>query len=258
MILFTKLHGNGNDFILIDEYGREVIPETEKSAFAQRFCDRRCGIGADGILFISRSRRANLRMRIFNPDGSEAEMCGNGLFCVVKYSVEAGHIMLGAIKIETLAGDITVEVRKSLEEIWAKADMPVSEPLLELELAGFKVFALDVGVPHAIIFVDDLDIPVAEIAPKIRFDPVFPRGANVNFVLVEHGCLRIRTYERGVEAETLSCGTGIVACAVIANRLGKVGDEVNVQTKGGLLRVYINDHVFLEGTAEIVYEGVIR
>ncbi|MBU2617527.1 MAG: diaminopimelate epimerase [Euryarchaeota archaeon] len=256
MILFTKLHGNGNDFVLIDEYEGEVIPE--KSAFAKRFCDRRFGIGADGVLFISRSKHANLRMRIFNPDGSEAEMCGNGVFCVAKYSVEAGHIVLGVIKMETLAGDLRAEVRRELGEVWAKVDMPVSEPFSEKELAGFKVFALNVGVPHAIIFVDDLKIPVAEIAPKIRFDPIFPRGANVNFVLVEHGGLRIRTYERGVEVETLSCGTGAVASAFIANRLGKVGDDVSVQTKGGLLRVYISDHVFLEGTAEIVYEGVIR
>ena len=258
MILFTKLHGNGNDFILIDEYDQEVIPEAEKSAFAKIFCNRRCGIGADGVLFVSRSRHANLRMRIFNSDGSEAEMCGNGLFCVVKYSIEAGHIVLGEIKIETLAGDIKSEVRKQAKEIWAKLDMPVSEAFSEFELSDFEVFALDVGVPHAVIFVDDLDLPISEIAPKIRFDPVFPRGTNVNFVLVEHGDLKIRTYERGVEDETLSCGTGVAACAVIANRLGKVGDKVNVQTKGGLMRVCINDNVFLEGTAEIVYGGVIR
>ncbi len=258
MILFTKLHGNGNDFILIDEYEGEVVPEAEKSVFAKRFCDRRYGIGADGVLFVSRSRFANLRMRIFNSDGSEAEMCGNGLFCVVKYSVEAGHIILGEIKIETLAGGLTAEVRKDLGEIRIKIDMPISESFSELELAGFKVFSLEVGVPHAVIFVDDLNLPIMDIAPKIRFDPVFPMGANVNFVLVEDDYLRIRTYERGVEAETLSCGTGTVACAFIANRLGKVGDEVNVQTKGGILRVYINDTVFLEGTAEIVYEGVIR
>lgn len=258
MILFTKLHGNGNDFILIDEYNREVIPEVDKSAFAKRFCDRRYGIGADGVLFVSRSRHANLRMRIFNSDGSEAEMCGNGLFCVVKYSVEAGHVILGEINIETLAGDVKAEAKKYAGEIWTKLDMPVSESFSELELSDFKVFALDVGVPHAVIFVDDLDLPISEIAPKIRFDPLFPKGTNVNFALVEHGDLNIRTYERGVEDETLSCGTGVAACAVIANRLGKVGNKVKVQTKGGLLRVYINDNVFLEGTAEIAYEGVIR
>ncbi|NYT00764.1 MAG: diaminopimelate epimerase [Methanocellales archaeon] len=258
MILFTKLHGNGNDFILIDEYGREVIPEAEKSAFAKRFCNRRYGVGADGVIFVSRSRQANLRMRIFNSDGSEAEMCGNGLFCVVKYSIEAGHIILGEVQIETLAGDVKSEVRKHAKGVWAKLDMPVSESFSELKLYDFEVFALDVGVPHAVIFVDDLSLPISEIAPKIRFDPVFPMGTNVNFVFVEHGDLKIRTYERGVEDETLSCGTGAVACAVIASRLGKVGDKVNVQTKGGLLRVYINDNVFLEGTAEIVYEGVIR
>ncbi|MDD2778010.1 MAG: diaminopimelate epimerase [Methanocellales archaeon] len=258
MILFTKLHGSGNDFILIDEYDGEVVPEAEKSAFAKRFCDRRYGIGADGILFVSRSIFANLRMRIFNSDGSEAEMCGNGLFCVVKYSVGAGHITLGKINIETLAGGMTAEVRKDLGGIWVKVDMPVSEPFLELELAGFKVFTLEVGVPHAVIFVDDLNLPIMDIAPKIRFDPVFPMGTNVDFVLVEEGSLKIRTYERGVEAETLSCGTGTAACAFIANRLGKVGEEVNVQTQGGLLKVYINANVFLEGTAEIVYEGVIR
>jgi diaminopimelate epimerase len=244
MIIFTKLHGNGNDFLLVDEYGQEIIPESRKSTFAERFCARRFGVGADGALFLSRSKHANLRMRIFNPDGSEAEMCGNGIRCVVKYAIDAGYVRLGKVIVETIAGDIGIEARKDTSNrVWIKADM------------GAPRF----GVPHAVIFVDNLSISIAQVAPKIRHHPIFPEGANVNFVKVGKNALEIRTYERGVEAETLSCGTGAVASAAVANKLGKVGDIVNVKTKGGMLHASLkNGHVFLEGTAETVYEGIIR
>ncbi|MDI6889193.1 MAG: diaminopimelate epimerase [Methanocellales archaeon] len=261
MIIFTKLHGNGNDFILIDEYDQEIIPESKKGAFAERFCARRFGVGADGVLFLSRSKHANLRMRIFNPNGSEAEMCGNGIRCVVKYAIDAGYVRLGRMVVEAIAGDMKVEARKDTSNrTWVKVDMGVPRfEFFEKELEGHKVSAANVGVPHAVIFIDDLAIPIAQIAPKIRHHPIFPEGANVNFVKVGKNILEIRTYERGVEAETLSCGTGAAASAAVANELGKVGDIVNVKTRGGVLHASLkDDHVFIEGTAETAYEGVIR
>ena len=262
MIMFTKMHGNGNDFILIDEYDREVIPDDKKGDFARRFCGRRFGIGADGVLFLLRSRHANLKMRIFNPDGSEAEMCGNGIRCLVKYAIDAGYIGLGTVTVETAAGDMAVETRGNSEnQIWAKVDMgkPRFE-FLEKDVAGMKVSAVNIGVPHAVIFPCDIEsLPIMEIAPKIRYNPIFPNGANVNFVKVEGSSIKIRTYERGIEAETLSCGTGAVASAVVANKLGMVGDDVTVKTEGGELCISLEGgRAFMEGKAETVYEGIIR
>lgn len=270
MIMFTKMHGNGNDFILIDEYDRGVVPDDKKGDFAVRFCDRRFGIGADGVLFLLRSRHANLKMRIFNSDGSEAEMCGNGIRCIVKYAIDAGYIGMGTVMVETVVGDLAVETRGDSEgQIWAKVDM--GEPkfeFLEKDLAGLaKVSAVNTGVPHAVIFDREISdfpcdlesLPIMEIAPKIRHNPIFPNGANVNFVKVEEGSIKIRTYERGVEAETLACGTGAVASAAVANRLGMVGDKVSVKTKGGELHISLEDgRAFMEGKAETVYEGIIR
>ncbi len=288
MIMFTKLHGNGNDFILLDEYDREVIPDDKKGDFAGRFCDRQFGIGADGVLFLLVSRHANLKMRIFNPDGSEAEMCGNGIRCLVKYAIDAGYIGLGTVTVETVAGDMTIKIREGSEnQIWAKVDM--GEPrfeFLEKDIMGMKVSAVNTGVPHAVIFVPELfrkespkgsllkkgldgkisdfpcdieSLPIMEIAPKIRHNPIFPNGTNVNFVKVEGGSIKIRTYERGIEAETLSCGTGAVASAVVANKLGMVGDDVTVKAKGGELCISLEDgRAFMGGKAETVYEGIIR
>jgi len=261
MIIFTKLHGNGNDFILINEYDQEIVPESKKSSFAERFCARRFGVGADGVLFLSRSKHANLKMRIFNPDGSEAEMCGNGIRCVVKYAIDAGYVRQGKVVVETIAGEIEAEARKdTANQTWVKVDMGVPKfEFFEKELEGRKVSAVNTGVPHAVIFVDDLSVPMAQVAPKIRHHPLFPEGANVNFVKVGKNALEIRTYERGVEAETLSCGTGAAASVAVANKLGKIDDVVNVKTKGGILYASLRDgHVFLEGTAETIYEGVIR
>lgn len=261
MIIFTKLHGNGNDFILIDEYDQEIIPEGRKSSFAERFCSRRFGVGADGVLFLSKSKHANLRMRIFNPDGSEAEMCGNGIRCVVKYAIDAGYVRLGKVVIEAIAGDMKVEARKdTANQTWVKVDMGVPRfKFFEKELEGRKVSAVNTGVPHAVIFVDDLSVSMAQVAPKIRHHSIFSEGANVNFVKVGKNALEIRTYERGVEAETLSCGTGAAASAAVANKLGKIGDIVSIKTRGGMLHASLkDDHIFMEGTAETVYEGIIR
>ncbi|MCX9013068.1 MAG: diaminopimelate epimerase [Candidatus Methanoperedens sp.] len=270
MVRFTKLHGNGNDFILIDEYKGEAIRDSEKSSFAAKYCDRRFGIGADGVLYLGVSDKADIGMRIFNPDGTEAEMCGNGIRCLVKYALDKGYIKEKA-SVSTLAGVLTVSSRND-GRTWVTVNMgkPVfsreSIPakgegeFLEVNMHGYEVSAVNTGVPHAVIFVDSIDSSgLMPSAPKIRYDPVFPKGTNVNFVHVDSGDeITVCTYERGVEAETLSCGTGSVACAAIAHRLGKTGSKVRVNTRGGKLMITLTDEAaFMEGPAERVFDGMI-
>ncbi len=270
MIHFTKLHGNGNDFILIDEYKKEIIPVEEKSPFAAKYCDRRFGIGADGVLFLGNSDKADLRMRIFNSDGTEAEMCGNGIRCLVKYALYMNYIKEKA-SVETLAGILHISSRVD-EKTWIKVDMGKPQfarekipakgtgEFLEVDMHGHNVSAVNTGVPHAVIFVNSLGNELIFLAPEIRYDPVFPRGANVNFVRVDSiDEITMRTYERGVEAETLSCGTGCVASVAVAHRLGKTGKKVKVNTKGGELRITLSgDTAFMEGQAERVFEGTVN
>ncbi len=256
MIKFTKLHGNGNDFILIDEYQNEIVED--KAEFAATYCDRRFGIGADGVLFLSKSDCADIRMMLFQPDRSEAEMCGNGIRCLARYAIDEGYINReGSFAIETLAGVLTVDIDCE----WIKVNMgtPVWGGVHEID--GYEVHFVNTGVPHAVIFVDDTKIAIDEIAPKIRYAPVFPDGANVNFVKVESGSeIAIRTYERGVEAETLSCGTGAVASAYVARRLGRTGDQAVVRTTGGSLCIsFAADGVaFMAGGAVRVYVGMVE
>jgi diaminopimelate epimerase len=272
MIPFTKLHGNGNDFILIDEYHETLIPDNEKADFAAKYCNRRFGIGADGVLFLSNTEEADLKMRLFQPDHSEAEMCGNGIRCLVKYAVDKHYIPLGNTTVKTLAGILNVTTHTENAQLWVKVNM--GTPLYNREdlpalgegefinqkLHGYTVSAVNTGVPHAVIISEELEtLPLLEIAPKIRYDPLFPKGTNVNFVKVHSPSeISIRTYERGVEAETLSCGTGSVACAAITHRLGKTSNTVTVHTRGGELRITLeNNTAYMEGSAETVFEGRI-
>ena len=275
-IPFSKMHGNGNDFILIDEFEKGLVPDDKKADFSAKFCDRHFGIGADGVLFLSKSDKADIKMRLFQPDRSEAEMCGNGICCLVKHAFDKGYVSLGSVDVSTLAGIKTVDLLKdnTNDKIFIRVNMGAAKferkdipangegPFLEEDMYGYKVSAVNTGVPHSVIFVDDLDIPIKEIAPKIRYDQVFKEGTNVNFVLVNNDSLRIRTYERGVEEETLSCGTGSVACAVIARHLGKLKgkslEKVLVKTNGGNLYIsWKNDFSYMESTAQTVYNGVI-
>lgn len=279
-ISFSKMHGNGNDFIIIDEFEKKKVPDQNKADFSIRFCDRHFGIGADGVLFLSDSNRADLKMRLFQPDGSEAEMCGNGICCLVKHACDKKYVSLGSVTVDTMAGILTVYIRKNgtsentditfikvnMGKVrFDRKDIPANGKgtFLEEDMYGYKVSAVNTGVPHCVIFVNDLDIPIKEIAQKIRFDPVFPDGVNVNFVLIKNNSLLIRTYERGVEEETLSCGTGSVACAVVALRLGKVkvkkDEKILVKTNGGNLFIFEEDDcAFMESTAETVYTGILE
>lgn len=265
-LTFTKLHGNGNDFILVDEMARPQVAEKDKKRFAKACCHRHCGIGSDGILFLSGSVRADLGMRLIQPDGSEAEMCGNGIRCLAKYAWDRGYVG-EQFDVETLAGIIPVQVREDEGSFWAKVNMgqprfdrlsiPAcgSGELLQERIGDYSVSAVNTGVPHAVVIVDDLDLDIIKLAPPIRHSSLFPEGANVNFVKTGQS-LEIRTFERGVEGETLSCGTGSVAAASVARRLGLAGDEVIVQTRGGPLIIsFEGQNAFMEGPAVTVFSG---
>lgn len=268
-IPFTKLHGNGNDFVLIDEYEKPVIPDDMKAQFAALYCDRRFGIGADGILYLSKSATSAIRMRIFQPDESEAGMCGNGVRCLAKYAFDVGYIK-EHFTVETMAGPVGVSIRSTDEEFTATISMPTpkfdrkeipatGEGEYHERIGEFEVYAANTGVPHAVILVDAVDsVDIGASAPPIRHHASFPDGANVNFVeKTGADSLRIRTFERGVEEETLSCGTGATAAAAVVRRLGQMGDTIRVETRGGPLTVYFAEGVKMEGPAVTVYTGFI-
>lgn len=271
MVRITKMHGNGNDFVLIDEFKEIVIPEKEKPKFVRAVCHRNFGVGADGVLFVQPSQIADARFRYFNSDGSEAEMCGNGIRCFSRYVVEEGYAPY-RLKVETLAGVLELEVRRD-DGWWVKVDMGRPRFGKEnipstVEVWGYKVehgeekyklYAVNTGVPHVVIFVENLNFDIIPVARKIRYADIFPEGTNVNFARVEDGSISIRTYERGVEGETLSCGTGSVAVAAVANKLGLVGNKVDVKTKGGLLKIEVTDNTaYMTGMASRVFDGDLR
>lgn len=268
-IPFAKLHGNGNDFVMIDEYSHSVIPDEMKGQFAAIYCDRRFGIGADGVIYLSKTDKGNLRMRIFQPDESEAEMCGNGIRCLSKFAFDAGYVK-ETCTVETPAGAMAVVMGYREEDffamitmispLFARKDIPATGAGEYKERVGeYDVYAVNTGVPHAVIIVDSVDaIDIEAVAPKIRHHASFPKGTNVNFVeKTGDDSIRIRTFERGVEGETLSCGTGATASAAIIHKLGLMGPVVNVETRGGPLTIRMNGNTTMEGPASTVFTGII-
>jgi len=258
------MHGGGNDFVLIDHRAR-FIPEAEQPGFARRVCVRQMGVGADGLILIENSTQADFKWRFYNADGSEPEMCGNGGRCAARFAVLHG-IAPEQLSFETLAGVIHAEVsgrrvRLALTEV-GEVNLHTPIPLEDETLVGHF---LRVGVPHVVVPVNDLELaPVTHWGRMIRFHSIFqPAGTNVNFIRFQgpHD-LESRTYERGVEDETLACGTGAVAAALIAARLGKAASPVTVHTRGGeALTVYFQPQgeaftdICLEGDALVVYQG---
>jgi diaminopimelate epimerase len=263
-IPFFKMHGGGNDFVLIDHRAR-FIPEAEQPEFARRVCHRQLGAGADGLILIEASPTADFRWRFYNADGSEPEMCGNGGRCAARFAVLHG-IAPAELSFETLAGPIKASVRgRRVKLLMAGVGEVSLNQTIPLEGDTLTGHFLKVGVPHLAVPVNDLEeTPVTGWGRAVRFHPLFaPAGTNVNFIRVESPqALRIRTYERGVEDETLACGTGAVAAALIAARLGQVRSPVTVHTRGGeALTVYFTPQgqafteVFLEGDVLVSYQG---
>jgi len=268
-IHFSKLQENGNDYIIIDEFEKTVIPDDMKAQFAAIYCDRRFGIGADGVVYLMKSATCDLKMRLFRPDESEPDTAITGIRCLARYAYDAGYVK-EAGTIETPAGKIDLVMGYRDEDFLAM--IPVATPQFERKdipatgsgeylekIAGYEVHAVNAGGPHAVIIVDSVDaVDLAAVAPRISHHKTFPTGADVSFVeKTGVSSIRIRTFERGVEEETLSCGEGAVASAVIANRTGLVGDIVDVETRGGPLTIFVKETVKMEGPATTVFAGTI-
>lgn len=275
---FVKMEGSGNDFVVI-----EKMPESSRriGAFARKICDRRFGVGADGLLVLDVSRNADLRMRIFNADGSEAKMCGNGARCAALYASDR-FVRLsrrtGIFTIETKAGMLQAQTcaKSAKIRLTDPVDLKLGQSL-EIDGKAHEVDYVNTGVPHAVMEVKDLSsVPVKVLGRAVRqHKAFFPEGANVNFFkVVRAGSIKVRTYERGVEDETLACGTGSVASALIAalnhrwhkdpSKGGACGRAslVSVETRGGeTLNIYFRfqkkriTDVWLEGRAREVFEG---
>lgn len=266
-IEFTKVVASGNDFVVIHNCQLSVV---SCQHLAKEICNRKFGVGADGLLVLEKSKVADVKMRIFNVDGSEAEMCGNGARCVALWAKsKIKNQKSKIIGIETKAGIIEALVSGSRVRI--KLTEPKDYTLgVPIQIKGreLKISSINTGVPHAVIFVEGIEqIDVSNLGRHIRYYECFaPSGTNVDFVeVVDRNTIKVRTYERGVEDETLACGTGAAAAAVVTGyRLGVRGYEnkINVITQGGeTLRIYFkkdNDtisDVWLEGRARIVYKG---
>ncbi len=261
---FFKMTGTGNDFIVVDN--RTDAVGEDRAAFAARWCARRTGVGADGVLLIEPAEGdADFRMRIFNADGSEPEMCGNGARCAARFACVRGiapHRMI----MQTLAGPVSAEVGEQKVTIgMGRVGLPEEPVRLDAEGRQWEVHAVESGVPHAIIFTDDLEgAPVEAVGRAIRRHRYFqPRGTNVDFVRVDgKQSISIRTYERGVEAETLACGTGAIGSAVVAHATGRVSSPpVDVRVPGGTLTIDFRPgadcvtDARLTGDAVFVYEA---
>ena len=265
IIKFTKAVATGNDFVIIDN--RKKVIEKSLSFFAKYACDRKRGIGADGLLLIERSEKADFKMRIFNPDGSEAEMCGNGSRSAALYAFR-NKIAKARMSIDTIAGILNATVSGETVKVKLPEPKEIKWNLcLMINKCPYKVDFVNTGVPHVIHFVDDLEnIDVKGLGASMRYHPDFsPAGANADFVkLSGKSSIKVRTYERGVEDETLACGTGAVASAIISAESEKMTSPVTVETRSGeKLKVYFKmvkgnfANVYLEGKAKLVYEGVM-
>lgn len=266
-IAFEKMSGTGNDFVIIDNRTAN-IPLEEQADFARKICRRMFSVGADGLILIEESALADFGWNFYNADGSVAEMCGNGSRCAARFAYRhkiAGHKMTFA----TLAGIIEAEISPEEEEVVRVKMTPPFDFRLDISLQIGEeerpVAYVNTGVPHAVIFVQEDDVPVKTWGRMVRFHEIFePKGANANFVkLLPDGRLKVRTYERGVEAETMACGTGAVASALFASMLKGMDSPVEVVTSGGdVLTIFFELHdgpvaenIFLQGPTRLICTG---
>lgn len=262
-ISFAKMSGSGNDFVVFDNRRGKLDKDLGK--FAQTVCRRRIGVGADGMILIEKDEECDFLMRYFNADGSEVEMCGNGGRCAALFA-HLREIAGPKMRFKSKDGIHAASVNRNSVKL--KMSDPAEIDLeIPLELAGRELSAsfVNTGVPHVVVAVEDVrKIDVLEIGKEIRYLPKFqPDGTNVDFVQVlPRGRLKVRTYERGVEDETLSCGTGCVAVALVVGIKKGLRSPAHCVTAGGeVLKVHFRNDgesinsVFLEGSAELVFEG---
>lgn len=266
LLHFTKMNGAGNDFVMLDNRDGSLALSDHQIA---RLCDRHRGVGSDGLLLVEKPEaKADFRMRYYNADGREAEMCGNGARCFARFVDKLASVKDGKVAFETPAGVISATLRGDQVSLGMSQPGPFADGV-ELDAAGEKlaVYSINTGVPHAVVLVDDLDgTDVHKIGAALRHHHHFqPRGTNVNFVhQLGPQDLAIRTYERGVEAETLACGTGVVASALTIAALTGAESPIRVRVKGGdtLTVDFLRSgqgfsHVVLTGPAVFVFEGDI-
>ena len=272
---FTKMHGCGNDYIFVDCF-HEKLP-AEVPALSRAISDRHFGVGGDGLILICPSEKADARMRMFNADGSEAEMCGNGLRCVAKYVHDHGIVRGTRLHIETgrgvLAVDLEIEAGKVRrvrvdmgEPILQASDIPTTLPgnppvnvPLAIDGVTLNFTCVSMGNPHAVTFVDEItDQHVHGIGPKVEKHPAFPRRTNVEFIKANRpGDATMRVWERG-SGETLACGTGACASAVAGVLTGKLARRVVMHLLGGDLELHWSEadkHVYMTGPAVEVFSG---
>ena len=264
---FTKMQALGNDFIVIDARDLKI---KEPWLLARRLCERRFGIGADQMLMLDDGSNAPFKMRIFNADGSEVEMCGNGIRCLAKYIWDRGLSDKETIEIETMAGIIRpqksgllIKVDMGMPELEGRRipvnlDGRVVDYPLEIKDMVFKITCISMGNPHAVIFVDNLaEFPVSYYGPLIEVHPIFPKRTNVEFIeVVGTDIIKMRVWERGA-GETPACGTGACASAIAANLKGLTGRKVRVVLEAGelLIEQAGDGRVYMTGPAVEVFEG---
>jgi diaminopimelate epimerase len=274
-LAFAKLHGTANDFVYVD--ARRGLPR-DPAALAPALCDRHRGIGADGLILLLDSEQADCRMRIFNADGSVAEMCGNGIRGFAKFVLDRELVRGIPLRVETDAGIKIVEpemaggrvVRVAVDmgaPVWdgraipVAADGEVVEWPLDVDGREYRVTCVSMGNPHCVVFLDDVaSLPLATIGPRFEHHPFFPRRVNTEFIRVAGPAdLEMRVWERGA-GETLACGTGACAAAVAAARTGRTGRRVRVALPGGSLDIdwQADDHVHMSGDAVEVFDGFIE
>jgi diaminopimelate epimerase len=278
---FLKMHGLGNDFVFIDHFLSQPAPgqaEGDYPELARKLCHRQFGIGGDGMIAVLPSDKADARMRIFNLDGSEPEMCGNGIRCFARYVFDQGYVKKNPLTVETLAGILTLELKLEEDKVTGiRVDMgepilkpelipvmaevePVVKAKLEAEGQEFEYTAVSMGNPHCVIFVEDYEaLDFERLGPVIEKHPLFPRKTNVEFIRVDsREELTMKVWERGA-GPTLACGTGACASAVAAILNGKSERKVTVHLPGGdlLIEWGEDNRVYMTGPAAYVFKGTL-
>jgi len=263
-ITFYKMSGSGNDFIIIDNR-KGIVDEKELPDFVAKLCRRKMSVGADGLILIEVSDSVDFKWQFFNPDGSRPEMCGNGARCVARFAY-LNKIAGPEMSFETIAGIVLAEVKNDRVKIKMTDPSDLkTDYIINLENGPISLSSVNTGVPHVVIAVLNLDdVEVVRLGREIRFHKRYaPSGTNVNFICKQkEGMVAIRTYERGVEDETLACGTGAVAAAVVTASLSGMKSPIKVRTRSGnSLYVYFKEKegkyydTYLEGDARIIYKG---
>lgn len=278
MINFTKMHGAGNDYIYIDCFEQQI---DDPGALSRRLSDRHFGVGGDGVILVCPSDVADAKMRMFNADGSEGRMCGNGIRCVGKFVYEKRGVKKPVLTIETLAGIKTLKMNAEDGEVSSiTVDMQapgldpdsiptvlpgenvIDRPII-IDGVTYNITCVSMGSPHAVIFCDEdvRTLELEKIGPKFEKNPIFPEGVNTEFInVIDENTLRMRVWERG-SGETLACGTGACASVVAATLNGycEKNQQVKVVLLGGELTIeYTDETVFMTGGAEIVFDGSVK